>query len=278
MHSEWWRGDGWPTPEEWNALFVGLTFAVAFVAAIVALIQYRSHLRAERDRTRPYVIVDYAFRSILMQVEIKNIGTSAAADVHLSVDPPFESGIRDQAERLNEVFSADETISMLAPGRRILYTFDRAPDYFDAKRPEKYAITAEYQDLPTRWSRPWRRGWRKTAVVYVDRFPLDFRQWSRASAETDYEEKNWNIANRGEQRDKKIIRALETIAEAAKRRPQPLEEEYVLDTVQEGDLTKDYAIHHPVFPEAESVPPETAEKKRRGGPRWGGPRTRWVSR
>lgn len=278
--TEWWRWEDAPTASEWSALLAGLTLAVAVVAAIVALVQYRSHLAAERSRTRPYVIVDYTFRSILMQIEIKNIGQSAATDVVLSVDPPFESGLRDQAQRLNAVFSSDESIAMLAPGRRILYTFDRAPDYYTAQRPERYTITATYNDLPPRLVRPLRRPWRKTPVVHVDTYPLDFRQWSQATAETDYAEKNWNIANRGEQREKRIVTALESIARSARsasqREPEP-SFEYVVDTVQDSELAHDYALEHPTKLSQEDVPPGP-KPKRRSGVDGRGPRLRWISR
>lgn len=277
MATEWWRWEGAPTASEWSALLAGLTLTVAVAAAIVALIQYRSHLAAERSRTRPYVIVDYTFRSILMQIEIKNIGQSAATDVVLSVDPPFESGLRDQAQRLNAVFSSDESIAMLAPGRRILYTFDRAPDYYAAQRPERYTITATYKDLPPRWVRPLRRVWRKTPVVHVDTYPLDFRQWSQATAETDYAEKNWNIANRGEQREKKIVTALESIARSASQREPEPSFEYVIDTIQESELAHDYALEHPATQSQEEVPPGP-KPRRRGGVGDRGPRLRWISR
>ena len=142
MNTSWWHIDGAPTPDEWMALFSGFTLIAAIVAAVIALRQLRAHFETSRAQSRPYVIVDFAFKSILMQVEIKNIGSTAASELTLRVDPPFESGIREQATTLNAVFSGHEQISMLAPGRRILYTFDRAPDYHTAKRPERYTVTA----------------------------------------------------------------------------------------------------------------------------------------
>lgn len=272
----WWRVDGAPTATEWSALFAGLTLAVAIAAALVALGQHRAHLRAERARARPYVIVDYSFRSILMQVEIKNIGTSAASDVHLSVDPPFESGLQDQAERLNSVFSPAESIAMLAPGRRILYTFDRAPDYLTAQRPERYTITARYRDLSSLSERKWWAPWLKRPVTYTDEYPLDFRQWSQASAETDYDEKNWNIANRGEQREKEMVRALKSIAESASHESERITTDYVLDVVQEGDLAREYTIEHPgIEPSREEAPARTAPAKR-ANRKSGRPRFRWT--
>ena len=245
MITSWWHIDGAPTPEEWVALLTALTLAAAVVAAVIALVQLRAHFVTERARSRPYVIVDFAFKSILMQVEIKNIGATAASDVVLRVDPPFESGLSDQATTLNTVFSHPEQISMLAPGRRILYTFDRAPDYHTDKRPERYKVTATYTDLPLQFRRPWRRGWRREVVRYTDTYVLDFRQWSQASAESDYDNMNWNIAKREEADIRRIAKSLGSIADAVKGRTQPADDRLGLEVVVQSELTRDYGIEHP---------------------------------
>ncbi|MCT1394654.1 hypothetical protein M4D51_02830 [Microbacterium sp. p3-SID338] len=226
------------------ALFTSLTLVAAVIAALIALRQLRAHVDTERARSRPYVLVDYAFKSILMQVEIKNLGATAASDIDLRVDPPFQSDIRGQADTLNAVFSERERISMLAPGRRILYTFDRAPDYDKKKRPEKYTVTVTYNDLPAQYRRPWRRGWARELVRYTDRYVLDFRQWSQASLETDYDNMNWNIAKRQERRTEKIVRALQEIA------AQSIEEGDRTDTVVQSDVVSEAEFEHPV-----DVPP-----------------------
>jgi len=247
METSWWNVDGAPTPDEWSALFAGLTLVAAVIAAAIALGQLRAHFATERARNRPYVIVDYAFKSILMQIEIKNIGTTAARNVVLRVDPPFESGLRDQAATLNAVFAKPEQISMLAPGRRILYTFDRAPDYHSEKRPEKYDITATYTDLPQQHLRPWHRWWRKEVLQYTETFVLDFRQWSQTSTESDYDNKNWNIASRQERKTERIAKSLEWIVNTAKARNADILDDLITrDVVQQDELTNDSSIEHPV--------------------------------
>lgn len=101
MDTPWWNIDGAPTPDEWTALFAGLTLVAAIIAAVIALRQLRAHFETARAQGRPYVIVDFAFKSILMQVEIKNIGATAASELTIRVTPPFESGLREQAATLN---------------------------------------------------------------------------------------------------------------------------------------------------------------------------------
>ncbi|PJJ63871.1 hypothetical protein [Compostimonas suwonensis] len=255
MDTPWWNIDGAPTPDEWTALFAGLTLVAAIIAAVIALRQLRAHFETARAQSRPYVIVDFAFKSILMQVEIKNIGATAASELTLRVTPPFESGLREQAATLNAVFSEPERISMLAPGRRILYTFDRAPDYHEAKRPERYAVTASYTDMPVQYHRPWRQGWHRQEIRYTETFVLDFRQWSQATTESDYDNMNWNIAKRQERRTEKAVNALTSIAATIKRRSEELQGAAVtLDVVEQSELRSNAAIEHPV-----DVPPREPE-------------------
>lgn len=247
MGESWWRVEGAPTPNEWMALFTCFTLVAAVVAAGVALGQLRAHFATERSRSRPYVLVDFAFKSTLMQIEIKNIGATAASDVRLSVSPPFESGLREQAERLNAVFAESEKISMLAPGRRILYTFDRAPDYYKKKRRTQYTVTAIYTDMPKQFRRPWRKLWRREEVEYTDTYVLDFGQWSQASAETDYDNMNWNIASRQEKRTKEALEMLGQIsASLRKQEIVPIIEQAALDVVQQIEIIAQAAIEHPV--------------------------------
>lgn len=266
MDEPWWRMVGAPTPDEWMALFTSLTLLAAIIAAGIALRQLRAHFDTERARSRPYVLVDYAFKSILMQVEIKNLGATAASDIDLRVNPPFQSGVSKQAVTLNAVFSEEEKISMLAPGRRILYSFDRAPDYYTAERPEKYTVTAEYSDLPVQYSRSWRRGWRRTPVKYTDTYVLDFRQWSQATLEADYDNMNWNIAKRQERRTGKILEALQAIAAKGVVDVDPT------DVVTQSELVSEAEFEHPVdVPPREPDPmepdedqeEETASRRRR---------------
>ncbi len=197
----WWRCGECPTAGEWGALFAALTLGVAVIAAAIALVQLNAHFRSQWALSRPYVVVDFTFRAaIMMQVEIRNISTSAAADVRLTVNPPFESQrVNGAADALNEVFNGSHVISLLAPGRRILYSLDRAPDYFEAGLPLQYSVTATYRDALARQRRDWRwLGFRRTVVTYEDSFVLDAGQWKRATTETDYDNQFLNIAKRVE--------------------------------------------------------------------------------
>lgn len=214
---EWWRCGNCPSPDEWSAVFAGLTLLVASVAAIVALIQVKEYLNEQRDRRRPYVVVDFAFSgSSLMRVEIRNISSSPAMDLQLSVSPPFESSRQDDsATVLNEVFDGRTVISMLAPGRRILYSLDTAYSYREAGLTRRYDVTATYHDATRSVRAAMLSPSRRPAVTYSDRYVLDFAQWEKTAVETDYANKNWNIASRVETRVASIDGSLRAIAAAS---------------------------------------------------------------
>jgi hypothetical protein len=186
-----WATDyGSLTPEAWSAIFAGGTLLVAILAAVFALIQIRAFFDAQWEHARPYLVVDFVFRpNSLMQVEIRNISHAAAADVRLTVDPPFRSTVQGDADTLNYVFSPEWQLDLLAPSRRILHTLDVAFRYFErADFPQVYTVTAVYRDANarTRWS--WRKGFpRRIAEMYEETFRLSFAQWSRSANELDNE-------------------------------------------------------------------------------------------
>jgi hypothetical protein len=208
-----WNIEGWPLPEEWAALWGFLTLIVTIVAATVALLQFGSYIREREERARPYLQADFEFRSILLDVVVKNISGSPATNVSITADPPIESTLADRTAVLSHVTSNAYRISQLAPGRDIRWFLDRAPDYYDDKtKPRQYTVTLSYDD--PRATRPRRRWqfWRaKLQGHYVEAFTLDIEQWGEASAEQDYDNQNWNINKRNEQVLRNIGQSLQRI-------------------------------------------------------------------
>jgi hypothetical protein len=184
----WWHIDGAPSATEWSAFFAGGTFVVALLAAVFALAQLHGFFNAQWDQARPYIVVDFSFRSSLMQVEIRNIAQSAAAEVQLTISPPFRSTRSEDADTLNRVFSSAWQLDLLAPGRRILHTLDSAFLYVEHPEfPQVYEVHATYRDANARSRWRWRGGWlRKTTVRYDEVFRLSFAQWSEAASELDH--------------------------------------------------------------------------------------------
>lgn len=211
IRTGWWNFEGWPLTEEWAALWGFLSLLVTIVAATVALLQFGSYIREREERARPYLQADFEFRSILLDVVVKNISGSPATNVTIVADPPIESTLADRTAVMSHVTSSAYGISQLAPGRDIRWFLDRAPDYYgDPTKPRQYTVTLSYDDpRATRLRRRW-QFWRgKLQSHYVEAFTLDIEQWGEASAEQDYDNQNWNINKRNEQVLKEISRSLQ---------------------------------------------------------------------
>lgn len=202
----------WLQPDEWSAIWAFCTLVVAVIAAAIALLQFSHYIRERSEAARPYLVVDYHFRSILMAVEVSNTSGSVATNVRLRVEPPIQSTDSKRTEVLGRVFSDAYSIKQLSPGRAIRWTLDRTPDYISKGMPTNYTVTVTYDD-PRALRRSWWRFWApKLPKSYTETFDLNIEQWSDANADTDYDNKMWNIANRNESQIKKIASAVEKIA------------------------------------------------------------------
>jgi hypothetical protein len=218
----WWRTAGWPAPEEWSAFWAFMTFLVALLAAGAALVQLHQYIKEKRDQSRPYLVIDFEFKSVLLYVSVRNISRTAATNVTLTTNEPFRSTDMSREQVFAELFSPAYTISQLAPDREIRWLLDRTPEYFaDKNLPRRYVVTAEYDSSqraePSRWRRD--RGSRR---LYTDTFTLDINQWGEASGETDYANKNWNIHSRNERVLKALSVNLRDIARNTERKPTPM--------------------------------------------------------
>ncbi len=167
---EWWRLDGWPTAEEWQAVWALATVAVAVVAAVVALRQHRSAVRDQVEQGRPFVIMDLAFLGTTrVLVVISNTGKTGAYDIRCQWSTP-PVAIDHLAQEAIDRTLVNGSIPFLAPGRSIRFVLNEytedASDY-----PRRYEVEAAYKGYD---GRPW-------SSVSV----LDVDQWAGASAEQD---------------------------------------------------------------------------------------------
>lgn len=184
----WWNVQGWPTPEEWSAWWAFCGVAVTAVASTVALVQLTAYLDDRRTQTRPFVIVDLAFRpDQMMQVEVKNVSSTPAAEVRLSVSPPFQSTASYNDSVLRKITSPGYVIRQLAPGRGIRWSLDSAVLYYRRPDlPQNYTVTATYEDPRTRRrTHKWQVWIRRTSRTYVDIFELSLDQWNEANIPTE---------------------------------------------------------------------------------------------
>lgn len=199
----WWRWDGWPTAGEWQAVWAFAAVASAVLLLYVAWRQLSglaesNHQLAESNRlltesnkalSRPVVSVEYSLERHASRdytnsqnestafVLVRNVGTTPARDITLKVDPPFESTSdaisADALHFLNEMFSGDRTIRMLAPGHSLKYVLDSAKEAVgNDELPPEYTVKAVYQDLAQ-------------TEHFEDVFVLQMSPWAMSVAEVD---------------------------------------------------------------------------------------------
>ncbi len=186
----------WPDGSDWQAIWAFFTFLVAAIAAAVALAQLAAHQRAQRELSRPFVVVDFAFRSVLLMIEVKNIGQTPARDVRLTWDAEPVALDAEQGDVIKRNL-VDGSIPFLAPGRAIRYFVARTPDYLDSEStPKRYEVTAEYFDAQGHM------------FGAEERMILDLSQWVEALAEIDYDDKNWNQFKSQTEAQNEIVKVL----------------------------------------------------------------------
>lgn len=173
----------WPDGSDWQAIWTFFALLVAAFAAVVALQQLRAHFEVQRELSRPFVIVDFAFRSSLVSIEVKNIGATPACDVALEWDVEPVGNEQGQTDALKRNL-VDGIIPFLAPGRAIRYFLAPGQQMVEnGPVPIRYNVKVCYYDAGGNAFGP-------------EPMVLDFNQWSESLVDTDYENKNWNEYSR----------------------------------------------------------------------------------
>ena len=164
-----WRFNGWPTAEEWQAVWAFATVLVAIIAAAIALRQYRISVRSRVEQARPFVIVDFAFiHTSTITIEVKNTGLTAAIGIGFSWSArPVADDERSQAA-IDRGLVVDG-IPFLAPGRSIRYYLR---PFEEDISPRQYQVTATYRGSGDE------KRWSSSSV-------LDLDQWADAIADQD---------------------------------------------------------------------------------------------
>jgi len=170
----------WLDSSDWQAIWAFFALLIAALGASVALAQLTAHHEMQREISRPFVIVDFSFKSVLLSMEVKNIGQTPAKNVRFDWDIEPEASDPKQNQVLKRGLVTDG-IPFLAPGRAIRYRLGRADDYWqNDESPDRFEVVAKYTDM---------RG-----VTYgsEEKMIVDLNQWAETAGETDYDNKNWN--------------------------------------------------------------------------------------
>jgi hypothetical protein len=113
----WWR------TAEWEALGVWLTGIVTIGLLIYAVMQLREARGVRSDQTRPYVVVDFHFKSVMVALSVKNVGQTPAKNVRVKLDEPVTSAVMPSVEWQESGLFKDG-VSMFAPGREMRFALD----------------------------------------------------------------------------------------------------------------------------------------------------------
>ena len=133
-------------PDHYQAAAAVAALIVAVIVAAFAAYQLIEARRLRNEQARPYVIVDFEFKSIVAKIAITNIGATPATDVRITFDKPLQTVTPGRAD-LNQAAVFTGPIPMIAPGRKMSVLWDSVPAmYKDGTVPLSYTATASYLD------------------------------------------------------------------------------------------------------------------------------------
>lgn len=172
----WWRGEGWPTADEWQAVWAFATLVVAAVAAWLALRQYRASVGSQLEQARPYVIVDFTFvGGVVILLEVKNVGLTAARNIRFEWSPtPIAEDEQAQAT-INRTLIRDG-IPFLAPGRSMQFYYGTFKEDYAETMQRRITVTTTCDGSTDN------RRWTSESL-------LDLDQWAEAMVQEDPIEK-----------------------------------------------------------------------------------------
>lgn len=169
-----WQAADWAAFGQVGALLI------AIVAGVLVWLQVQHGQQVREEQTRPYVIVDFEFRGVMVMLAVTNIGSTPAKDVRINFDKPLVSPTKAVNPESFAVFR--EPIPMLAPGRKIVVMFGSGFDFFreGESAPRRYVARLEYSPLDEA-----RRSWRRSKPYQDPPLVLDLEPFKYATLERD---------------------------------------------------------------------------------------------
>lgn len=187
--------------EDWTAIATWVTAAIALAAAAAALRQVREARRLREEQAQPYVVVYLEETNVhyFVDLVIKNLGTTAATDITVMLDPPPERAI--QRNKPDTTFSplVPDELSVLVPSQEWRTLFDmtrRRGDYPDL--PRRYTATVRYKDSHRRqafefaYALDWDLIINRASVT-----EFGMHELSKAASEIRDQLNRWNVHGRG---------------------------------------------------------------------------------
>lgn len=143
--------DSW-SPETWSAVATWITAAVAVAAAYVGLHQLGEARRLRLAQAQPYVVAyiePSAASSVLVDLVVRNFGTTAAHDVRLTIAPTPQRAIDEDTPPEQRHVWLPESIPVLVPGQAWRTLWDTGLRRYEDGRsrlPEHHDATVSYAD------------------------------------------------------------------------------------------------------------------------------------
>lgn len=136
-----------------------LLLLAAVAAALYARKQVSEAASLRREQAQPYVAADMRMSEVPMLIElfIKNYGTTAAKNVRVRADPPLSSKIHAENNGLVPLF---DVLPTLAPGQEWCTLWDSATQRHDSGLNDGFDLTVSYESLDgTPHSHDYRLDW-----------------------------------------------------------------------------------------------------------------------
>ncbi|WP_314855293.1 hypothetical protein [uncultured Microbacterium sp.] len=141
------------TPEAHWAMIAAIgTWAAVIVAAVAAgfiVWQIRQARALAEEQARPYVIawveLDAETRTTL-EFHVKNIGQTAARNVHISLDPPWEWNKPAKQMRFMDAAIFQRGLPTMPPGWQVTLAMEFTQDIPDSDALAPITATVTYED------------------------------------------------------------------------------------------------------------------------------------
>jgi len=132
------------TPDQYAAGAAWASFFVLSLTLGVVSFQLREAQRLRQEQSRPWVVVDYEFESLLVYLAIENVGETVARNVRITFDQALDSTLPGDRE-IDEVKFFSEPIPNLPPGKKFRVLFDVFTDRASSDLPMSYTAKIEYE-------------------------------------------------------------------------------------------------------------------------------------
>lgn len=120
--------------DAWAAIAAWATLAISVAAAFFVYRQVREARLLREEQSRPFVIVDVALRDRLIELAVRNIGSTAGTHVIVSFDEPITTSRTNGVPWVTTpLFTTG--MPLMAPGRIVRFLLDTFPGRAESNLP-----------------------------------------------------------------------------------------------------------------------------------------------